>query len=196
MSSELVYREGGLHITTGSGSNGGKETITPKSPPSTPPPKPKKETESQKKAEKAFREREFVVEGNANVIANPDYKSNATIEVRGVGKVLSGNYYVEMVRHSWSRNGYQQTLELKSNTAGGLKPTTQPPAQKAPAREVKPSVPPKTDPPRYHIVKRGDTLWAIARKYYGNGNQFHKIANANNIKNVDLIYPGQKFLIP
>lgn len=49
---------------------------------------------------------------------------------------------------------------------------------------------------KYHIVQKGDTLWAIAKKYYGNGNQYPRIAQANNIKNPDIIYPGQKLLIP
>jgi nucleoid-associated protein YgaU len=51
---------------------------------------------------------------------------------------------------------------------------------------------------KYHTVKKGDTLWGIAKKYYGNGAQYKKIYNANKskIKNPDLIYVGQKFLIP
>ena len=50
----------------------------------------------------------------------------------------------------------------------------------------------------YHVVKGGDTLWAIAKKYYGNGSQYTNIANANKdkIKNPNLIYPGQKLVIP
>src|SRR5574344_863326 len=58
---------------------------------------------------------------------------------------------------------------------------------------------PKKDPEpakRYHTVVRGDTLWGIAKKYYGNGSRYPEIAKANGIKNPDLIYPGQKFLIP
>ena len=56
----------------------------------------------------------------------------------------------------------------------------------------------KTTTQKYHTVKKGDTLWAIAKKYYGNGAQYTKIYNANKsiIKNPDLIYVGQKFLIP
>ena len=49
-----------------------------------------------------------------------------------------------------------------------------------------------------YTVKSGDTLWAIAKTYYGNGAQYPKIYNANTniIKNPNLIYPGQKLVIP
>lgn len=48
-----------------------------------------------------------------------------------------------------------------------------------------------------HTVRSGDTLWAIAKKYYGNGGQYTKIASANpDIKNPNLIYPGQVLSIP
>lgn len=51
---------------------------------------------------------------------------------------------------------------------------------------------------KYHIVKKGDCLWNIAKKYYGSGSKYTKIYEANKsiIKNPNLIYPGQKFLIP
>lgn len=39
-----------------------------------------------------------------------------------------------------------------------------------------------------YIVKRGDTLWDIARKY---GTTVNNIVRKNNIKNPDLIYPGE-----
>lgn len=53
-----------------------------------------------------------------------------------------------------------------------------------------------TSSKRYYTVVRGDTLWAIAKRYYGNGSQYPKIAKANNIKNPDIIHVGQKLLIP
>lgn len=49
---------------------------------------------------------------------------------------------------------------------------------------------------RYHTVVKGDTLWAIAQKYYGNGSRYPEIAKANNISNPDVISVGQKLLIP
>lgn len=48
-----------------------------------------------------------------------------------------------------------------------------------------------------HTVQSGDTLWGLAKKYYGNGSQYPKIVAANpSIKNPNLIYPGQIFTIP
>lgn len=55
----------------------------------------------------------------------------------------------------------------------------------------------RSDIKTYSVVK-GDSLWAIAKKYYGNGSQFMKIyeANKDKIKDPNLIYPGQVFTIP
>lgn len=46
-----------------------------------------------------------------------------------------------------------------------------------------------------YVVKRGDTLWAIASKYLGSGTKYPQIAQENNIPNPNLIYPGQVFKI-
>lgn len=46
-----------------------------------------------------------------------------------------------------------------------------------------------------YVVKKGDTLWAIAAKYLGSGTKYPQIASENNIKNPNLIYPGQVFKI-
>ncbi len=47
-------------------------------------------------------------------------------------------------------------------------------------------------------VKRGDSLWRISRSTYGNGNRYHVIFDANrgHIRNPNLIYPGQIFVLP
>lgn len=63
---------------------------------------------------------------------------------------------------------------------------------------------------RTHTIKSGDTLWAIANKYYGSGSQYTKIYNANKttIENAakahgkssssggHWIYPGTVLTIP
>lgn len=46
-----------------------------------------------------------------------------------------------------------------------------------------------------YVVKRGDTLWAIASRYLGSGAKYPQIAQENNIRNPNLIYPGQVFKI-
>lgn len=47
-------------------------------------------------------------------------------------------------------------------------------------------------------VKEGDCLWFIARAYLGRGREWRSIyaANRDQIRNPDLIYPGQVFTIP
>lgn len=49
-----------------------------------------------------------------------------------------------------------------------------------------------------HEVKKGDNLWKIAEKHYGNGSKYPEIFEANKpmLKDPDLIYPGQMLRIP
>ena len=48
-----------------------------------------------------------------------------------------------------------------------------------------------------HVVKSGDTLWALAKFYYGDGSKYSLISSANSdITNPNLIYPGQVLVIP
>lgn len=49
---------------------------------------------------------------------------------------------------------------------------------------------------RTHEVKRGETLSFIAERYYGAGIYWAMIAEANDIKNPDLIHAGQFLKIP
>lgn len=54
------------------------------------------------------------------------------------------------------------------------------------------------DESQYHDVVRGDTLSAIAKKFYGNANKYPVIFEANKpmLSHPDKIYPGQKLRIP
>ena len=47
-------------------------------------------------------------------------------------------------------------------------------------------------------VKKGDSLWNIAKKELGDGSKWKEIFNLNKdkISNPDLIYPDQKFTLP
>lgn len=48
------------------------------------------------------------------------------------------------------------------------------------------------------IIRRGDTLWQISRRVYGQGVRYTTIylANENQINNPDMIEPGQIFTVP
>jgi nucleoid-associated protein YgaU len=54
------------------------------------------------------------------------------------------------------------------------------------------------DTTQLHEVKAGETLWKIAEHYYGDGNLYPKIFEANRdiLKDPNRIQVGQKLRIP
>jgi putative chitinase len=52
---------------------------------------------------------------------------------------------------------------------------------------------PPAPSPQVHVVQRGETLYSIARRY---GTSVWAIAMANNLYNPNVIYAGQRLLIP
>ena len=48
---------------------------------------------------------------------------------------------------------------------------------------------------RIHTVAHGDTLWAIAKKYLGNGSRYKEIVSLNGLTS-NVIYSGMKLKIP
>ncbi len=63
-------------------------------------------------------------------------------------------------------------------------------AVQKPAAEKNPAA------PAVYVVKKGDTLWAIARRFLGDGRRYKEIAAASGVRNPNLIFPGQKLRIP
>ncbi|GAB2560746.1 LysM peptidoglycan-binding domain-containing protein [Nocardia heshunensis] len=57
-------------------------------------------------------------------------------------------------------------------------------------------VPPPPPAAQTYTVEPGDTLWAIAERFYGDGNRYQEIANASGISNPDAIDVGQVLTIP
>jgi len=51
---------------------------------------------------------------------------------------------------------------------------------------------------QFHEVVRGDTLWAVSKKYYGKGSRYMEIFKANEpmLSHPDKIYVGQMLRIP
>jgi len=51
---------------------------------------------------------------------------------------------------------------------------------------------------QWYEVKKGDTLWKIAKQFYGDGSLYPEIfkANTDQLKDPDKIKVGQKLRIP
>lgn len=66
-----------------------------------------------------------------------------------------------------------------------------------PSREALNSPAPKNKPVTY-TVKSGDSLWSLAKKFYGDGSLYGKIAEANpgKVNNPSLIAAGEQLVIP
>lgn len=66
--------------------------------------------------------------------------------------------------------------------------------------EVEDTIEPEEEAPAavFHTVEKGDTLWAVSKKAYGNGSKYMKIFEANRpmLSDPDKIYPGQVLRIP
>ena len=79
-----------------------------------------------------------------------------------------------------------QTTESTNTIYAGLAQNRETSTSPAPTQNTK------------YIVKKGDTLWSIAKYYYGNGALYTKIyeMNKNIIDNPSMIYPNQERIIP
>jgi len=83
-----------------------------------------------------------------------------------------------------------QTEAAAPEVAPASEPATSEPAAAEPAAEAA--------APITITVQPGFTLWAIARDTYGDGVLYVQVfeANRDKIKDPDLIYPGQVFIVP
>jgi nucleoid-associated protein YgaU len=66
-------------------------------------------------------------------------------------------------------------------------------------KTTKKSRPSTKSQPKTYTVKKGDSLWKIAKNVYGDGSKWRQIYEVNKKvigKNPNLIYPGQKLVIP
>ncbi len=88
-----------------------------------------------------------------------------------------------------------KTITIKEDVKRATAAVTQPQKTVAVTQERSATTAPKATT---YTVKKGDCLWNIAKKYYGNGAKYTLIYNANKdkIKNPNLIYVGQVLTIP
>lgn len=104
-----------------------------------------------------------------------------------------------------AKNGFDVTVKVSlkqwrdygTKTVNITVSASRPRASVEPQRESAAS-PVPTQATTYTVVK-GDCLWNIAKKFYGNGSKYSAIYNANKGiigGNPNLIYPGQVLTIP
>lgn len=72
-----------------------------------------------------------------------------------------------------------------SNASNTSNTTT---TQKAVVEQTRPTT---KETPKTHTVKSGETLWAIAKKYLGDGSKYTELAKINKISNPNVIKIGQ-----
>ena len=150
-------------------------------------------------AEKEYNNIEFnTLTGSLNYISTNKtikLKAGDTVTIQGIGKYLSGDYYVQDVTRSISASGYSHSATLlKTDMGNSLKLK----ADDTNKKETTPVASTETTPQRTYTVKKGDCLWNIAKQFSGKGSEYTKIfdANTNQIVNPNLIYVGQVLVIP
>lgn len=99
--------------------------------------------------------------------------------------------------------GIKQVKQELSVARAAAKPAAEPaPAPAAESSEHPPAAqsasPAASSTSNSYTVQPGDTLWKIAKQFYGEGNQYLKIFEANKglLKDPDQIFPGQELVIP
>lgn len=156
-------------------------------------------------AEKKYNTIEYnILEGQLKFIATKEtirLTAGDTVRINGIGKYLSGLYYVQDVTRQISQDGYSHSATLiKTDFGNSLKDTsTSSKDKKVPEKKKDP--PAKKPAPvsqRIHYLKAGECLWSVAAKYYGSGAQYPKIANANGISPSQYrrLPIGLKLIIP
>ena len=140
------------------------------------------------------------LEGNLSYIVTEEtikLKAGDTVRLKGLGKHLSGKYYVKDVTRTIGSNGYTHSATvIKTDFGSTLKVKSDSSGKKKKKKVDSPST--TNNANRTYTVKKGDTLRSIAKSFYGDSSKYTKIYNANKdkISNPNLIKVGQVLVIP
>ena len=137
-------------------------------------------------AEKEITER--YTEGALTILPTPYVTAKKIYNITGVGR-FSGAYYAKKVKHKISGTGYSVSLDVIQLLDKPLMPVTTAAEPVPLAAPVVPSAPKLTTV----TIVRGDTLWALSRKY---GTTVAELAKLNGIANPNLIIAGKSLKVP
>ena len=116
----------------------------------------------------------------------------STIKLNGLGKYLSGNYYVETVERTIdASSGYSQNaVVIKTDFRNSLKIYAKYPDEKSKVSDYESIYKKnlanykkrhKNAKPKKHIVKKKDTLYTISKKYFKNTKYAKVLGSINHI---------------
>jgi len=142
---------------------------------------------------------------NDTYLAPADVGPDASWSLKIAKGVVPGQYRVRADDVDPATGKVLSRAEVTFDFAA--KPAAAQPAQSAAVTQVPVASTPAASTPAATVVVdsietatviRGDSLWRISRKTYGLGNRYTEIhrANQQQIRDPDLIYPGQIFVLP
>ncbi len=133
--------------------------------------------------------------------------SNVPTEIYKNGKVVAAKVAVTFKEWPYKAKKSKKTKTNSSNGVAGKgikKNGSKKGTSKKSTSKKKASKKDSTKGYSSYTVKKGDTLWGLAKKYYGSGGKYRKIYNANKsaskgfdkISNPNVLKPGMKIKIP
>ena len=155
-------------------------------------------------AEKKYNTIEYnILTGTLNFIATEEtikLKAGDTVELLGIGKYLSGLYYVQDITRTIGKDGYSHSATvIKTDFGKSVKKTKKKLKSKLKKKKKRASKKDsKETQKKIYRLKAGESLWTVAKKFYGSGSKYTKIAKANDISpsQYKKLPVGYKLIIP
>ena len=129
--------------------------------------------------------------------ANPVKPTPAGIKVGDLVTITGSTYYNGKAIPSWVKKLRWYVVEVSGDRAVINKDESGKYAIMSPVKTSALAVAgtKPTEDYRIHTVVHGDTLWAIAKRYLGNGSRYKEIVSLNGLKS-NVIYSVMKLKIP
>ena len=141
----------------------------------------------------------FLLQAENDPVDNVNHSLVYYIALKNAGVPVEMHLYAEgghafgLRRTELPITRWPQLVETWLQTIGMTSGERNSPA--APAARIQPET---TRPQRFHIVRKGETLSEISRKYYGSAGKWRKIfeANRGTVKDANTVRAGTKLIIP